>query len=691
MNSLAHDAHSPSRVRVVACEIAALTLIVLSLTRVQPARAATNSASWSVDASPSPGLDAVLYGTTVISPTDGWAVGYVNDGVTYHSLSEHWDGSSWTVVPSPNEGSGANIFHGVDAVSASDVWAVGEWGDPSTGSHTLAEHWSGSTWSIEATPDQGVNPILFGVAAIASDDVWAVGYYQDNQSYKTLVEHWDGSVWTIVPSPNPASSFDMAQLVSVAAVSPTDVWAVGNYYLDGSTLTPEVGTLTEHWDGSSWTIVPSPNGGTAYRDGNRLTGVAAIATDDVWAVGTSVISAASSPNATLTEHWDGAAWAVVPSPTDPSGSLWAVTGTSPTSVVAVGDSSSATLIKQWDGTAWTVASSANWSGGENHLYSVDSLLDGTAWAVGSYDQSTVGTLIESNGLPDADLGIAMTATPDPIQVGSVLTYTMTVTNPSSSEAPNVVVTDSLPLGPSFISATASQGSCVGTTIVTCDLGSLSPGASATVQIDVTPQTKGSLTNEASAWALAGQDPNPNGNILSTTLEAVVQVLDTGFVPGDATLRNQTVRITWRLDPSDKSKHSIIDATGLSLFNSGPLSPGSSFSYGFNGAATYSVGDGGIHKGTVGVPMSISPSSGTVLTDFVITWAQRSPATGLVFDEQVKRPGSTKWSNLARGVSTTSLHFVADAGAGIYRFRGRLRRPATGRFTLWSAVASATVS
>ena len=64
---------------------------------------------------------------------------------------------------------------------------------------------------------------------------------------QTLVEHWNGSAWSVVPSPN-APGTRSNSLVSVSAVAANDVWAVG-YSLIGFTHQ----TLIEHWDGSSWT------------------------------------------------------------------------------------------------------------------------------------------------------------------------------------------------------------------------------------------------------------------------------------------------------------------------------------------------------------------------------------------------------------------------------------------------------
>ena len=117
------------------------------------------------------------------------------------------------------------------------------------------------------------------MAAIGPNDVWAVGSYTGTGRYLTLTEHWDGGQWSIVPSPNPGQYNN--DLVGVSAVASDDVWAVGNYNNDPAHPTHHL--LTLHWDGVQWNKVPNPDPGGNYE--NYLTAVDARATDDVWAVG----------------------------------------------------------------------------------------------------------------------------------------------------------------------------------------------------------------------------------------------------------------------------------------------------------------------------------------------------------------------------------------------------------------------
>ena len=144
-----------------------------------------------------------------------WAVGsyYNTSRQQTRTLIEHWDGTSWSIVSSPNVGKGEvhdNYLVGVAAVSgnASDIWAVGKYYNPGTphGYHTLVEHWDGTSWSVVASPDPGGpggNPILYAVAAVSASDVWAVGFTGSRTQQQTNVLHWDGSTWTRVPAPSP--------------------------------------------------------------------------------------------------------------------------------------------------------------------------------------------------------------------------------------------------------------------------------------------------------------------------------------------------------------------------------------------------------------------------------------------------------------------------------------------------------
>ena len=95
---------------------------------------------------------------------------------------------TWMMVPSPNPGAGANQLSGIAALSSRDIWAVGDWGALNSGGSTLTEHWNGLQWSVVPSAQSGVVNVLVGVAGDASSDVWAVGYYYPSGVANTFIE-----------------------------------------------------------------------------------------------------------------------------------------------------------------------------------------------------------------------------------------------------------------------------------------------------------------------------------------------------------------------------------------------------------------------------------------------------------------------------------------------------------------------
>ncbi|MGZ5213550.1 MAG: hypothetical protein ACXWEG_10715 [Actinomycetota bacterium] len=247
-------------------------------------------------------VQSLLLGVDARTTTDAWAVGYgFGSNNLARTLVERWDGSVWTRVVSPNAGHPANgELSGVVALAADDAWAVGAYGDGGP-SRTLIEHWDGTAWTTVPSPNKGPFPnSLSSVAAVSPDDVWVVGtWFTKAFDDRTLTLHWDGTSWHRVKSPNAGPTSAANDLVSVSAVATDDVWAVGVRGLH---------TLTLHWDGAAWSVVGSPTPG-----GNAdLGGVVAVDADDVWAVGGFVDRDANAVR-TLVEHWDGAGWTVVES------------------------------------------------------------------------------------------------------------------------------------------------------------------------------------------------------------------------------------------------------------------------------------------------------------------------------------------------------------------------------------------
>lgn len=269
-----------------------------------------NGTKWKVVKSTNPpGTGPELNAVASISANDIWAVGAQLINHSSGALTEHWNGSSWAVIPTPK--AAGHVLRGVAGSAANDVWSVGFISGGSQQSPVL-EHWNGTTWSIVKSPNPpSSSSALNAITVISANDVWAVGssLYQ-NGVQQTLAEHWNGTSWSIVPSPNPAG-LPISYLAGVSASSSNDAWAVGYaLHTDGSNLQ----TLIEHWNGSSWSIISSPPPPASQF--SLFSGVVSIATNDAWVVG--AYDKSTGPYLTLTEHWDGSSWSVISSPTPPS-------------------------------------------------------------------------------------------------------------------------------------------------------------------------------------------------------------------------------------------------------------------------------------------------------------------------------------------------------------------------------------
>ncbi len=375
--------------------VVTLLLSILSLTS---AEAKANSSPWQVFQSrfrlktEAPKISFPggknFSGVATISANDAWAVGsYLNQtpiGFLDQTLIEHWNGTQWSVVTSPNPGSTSNALGGIGAASADDIWAVGTSSNNSTSAQTLIEHWNGTQWSVVTSLNPGSSSnALDGIAVISASDIWAVGSFSNNStSAQTLVEHWDGSQWSVVKSPNPGSIGN--GLGSITAVNTNNLWAVGGSYSNSNSQQ----TLVEHWNGTQWSVVKSPNptGSTV----NNLSGVAVVSANDIWAVGSG-----NGFSTTLIEHWNGSKWSIVQSPNPGQINLLdGVAVVSANNIWAVGQSLAGpggqTLIEQWNGKQWNAVQSPNQPGSTNNfLVGIAVISASDIWAVGGFQDSNL--------------------------------------------------------------------------------------------------------------------------------------------------------------------------------------------------------------------------------------------------------------------------------------------------------------
>ena len=363
-----------------------------------PTAGAAAPAGWYVATVPGTGLDDVLLGSTCANALQCWAVGVsiqFNGSGGYSPLAETWNGSTWTRVASPlpaNEGGG---LFGVSCVNGSDCWAVGTALDESGGNPTatLAEHWDGSAWSTVPSPTPTGNgvtgAILQSVSCTSSSSCVAVGYSTDSngENLNALAEQWDGTAWSILPGAATGQTFD--QLVTVQCLAADDCWAVGdagpaqqnpNFLPIFPSAAGDQG-LIEHWDGTAWSVAPSVT--EPSPTGGYLNGLECVDATDCWASGATTDSTGMA-SGILMQHWDGSSWtdvsASVPEPNPGTGAILS-------SISCVSSAQ-----------CWAVGSSGTFGGGGGSNFRPQSFIEnwnGSSWSIAPSPNVTVISFLNS--------------------------------------------------------------------------------------------------------------------------------------------------------------------------------------------------------------------------------------------------------------------------------------------------------
>ena len=209
----------------------------------------------------------------------------------------------WVQQPTPPTGQPDAVLSDIDCISATHCVAVGGSG-PTSSEFVLAEAWDGTDWSIQtpATLRPDIRASLTSVSCVGEDFCMAVGAAQRTATYQTFVELWNGTEWTVIPSPNAGSGNNL--LAHVDCATTTFCVAVG--YAGGAR---ENEGLVLMWDGSVWTQVTTP---ALSVEGSLFAGVSCPSAVDCRMVGYTY----TGENAPVVEHWDGSAWSVetIPNP-----------------------------------------------------------------------------------------------------------------------------------------------------------------------------------------------------------------------------------------------------------------------------------------------------------------------------------------------------------------------------------------
>jgi hypothetical protein len=350
-----------------------------------------NGTSWSMAAFGSKTSQSQFNQVSCSSATSCFAVGVSGSIDEETPLIERWNGARWSVVPSPKV---TDAFEtslvSVSCPSATSCFAVGLLlGEEAEA--PLIEHWNGTSWSRMASPSPGSGELDFAeltsVACPSASNCNAVGVAFSETGGSSLAEHWNGKKWTIVKTPT-VNAATVLELVGLSCPTTTDCTAVGTSETGDNTRVPGARTLTEHFDGTTWSIVPSPSPSAPF---SILGSVSCSGPTSCIATGFQAV-AEEGPDRALTEHWNGTSWAIVPT-ASPAGAkssqLISVSCRSAGSCYAVGNYTTKavgkTLVEHWNGTAWSIVASANASGSANsELAGVSCPTPATCIAVGAY-------------------------------------------------------------------------------------------------------------------------------------------------------------------------------------------------------------------------------------------------------------------------------------------------------------------
>ena len=372
---------------------------ITSLTSKAASQGRAANSSWTIV--PTPDLaNGFLDGVSCTGPADCVAVGQSRLGYlpsSSKSLIESWDGSKWSVVANQS----GDILGSVSCTKASFCVAVGQRSGPGT-DLTFIESWDGSKWSVVRSPNvlNSPNNGLTGVSCTNSTTCEAVGFDSPIAGSvnfaKTLVESWNGNTWSVIPSPNRYDEpYANDYLSGISCVTATRCFAVG-FYDVGLGASTSSGTLVESWNGSAWSIVSAiPDQGDTAR---ILNAVSCSSTTSCTAVGYSLNTSTDTDQRTIVESWNGSTWSVVPSPSKAvSGVLNGVFCVSPTRCTVVGGNSAGTLVETWNGIEGSIVPTPE-KGFRPLLSAVSCPQTSHCVAVGSYSNATFSksmTLVEA--------------------------------------------------------------------------------------------------------------------------------------------------------------------------------------------------------------------------------------------------------------------------------------------------------
>jgi molybdopterin-binding protein len=358
------------------------------------------ASAWSIQPTPIPAGASygVLSSVSCASRTTCTAVGYFTSragaGV---ALAEHWNGTRWSIQRTPTiTGAASSLLFGVSCASTTACTAVGSVTNRAGATVPLAERWNGSRWSSQrirrsaAMNGRSLN-YLAAVSCASTHACVSVGYSGNRlgTSGVTLAARWDGTHWTIQPTPRPSGA-SVSFLSAVSCASPSYCTAVGDFIKRAGAGV----TLALRWSGTRWSIQRTPT--PAAASSVQLAGVSCTSSGSCTAVG--FFSDVTGIEVMLAERWNGATWTIQRT-RYPVGAryvqLVGVSCASPKACTAVGFYNDHTgidvvLAERWNGTTWTIQPIGPAGAGSNSLEGVSCPSKTVCTAVGG-DTNPAGT------------------------------------------------------------------------------------------------------------------------------------------------------------------------------------------------------------------------------------------------------------------------------------------------------------
>ena len=266
------------------------------------------------------------------------------------TLAERWNGSKWSIQPTPSPGNEGIPFAAVSCGSATSCTVVGyyDFGDPGFASSTLAEHWDGHSWSSQSLPPAGNPGGDLTSISCGRQACTAAGYYtgqsDEGPGAAPLALRWNGTTWAVQPTPGDATQNEISALTGVSCPSARACTAVG--------VSDSGGPLVLAWNGTTWHS-------QAVGSGYALNAVSCRSATACLAIGSSAA-----------EHWNGRRWASQTIHVPPgahglsltavscsSASQWTAVGFKNITVSLVNDI--LTVAEHWNGHSWTLQPTRN--------------------------------------------------------------------------------------------------------------------------------------------------------------------------------------------------------------------------------------------------------------------------------------------------------------------------------------------